>query len=174
MEQEDSSFVAERDGPMSEGSERHRVRRLSFGEAPQAGFTLIELLVVLLVIGALLAIVIPRVLTTTSTADNPAAQVNLLYPNSNQSLGGCGGTDVSTVGHVGAGSNSVTGTRSADAKAVSINSEAKASWLAPSVFSAGTAGCGSTAAHKPAQTTVATTGHVGTGERLPPHLLGVH
>src|ERR1017187_6272645 len=78
-------FAAERIGPMSQVPERLRFRRLRFGEAAEAVFTLIELLVVLLIIGTLLAIVIPTFLTTAKTANNTAAPANLLYTSGNES-----------------------------------------------------------------------------------------
>ena len=82
---------------MSESSEGPRLGRVRFEEDAQAGLTLVELLIVLLVVGVLLAIVLPPRLSTARPV-HKAAYANLLYTNGREShTGVCGGTAVPTV-----------------------------------------------------------------------------
>ncbi len=82
---------------MPESSGRPRPRRLGSEEDAQAGLTLVELALVLLVVGVLLAIVLPPRLSTAKTAHKPAP-ANLLYTNGREArLGVCAGRTVPAV-----------------------------------------------------------------------------
>ena len=101
---------------MSESSERPRLGGVRFEEDAQAGLTLVELLIVLLVVGVLLAIVLPPRLSTARPV-HKAAYANLLYTNGREShTGVCGGTAVPPVNAIDEGLDSSSGASSRKAR----------------------------------------------------------
>ena len=152
---------------MSEVPEIPSLRRLSLEDATEAGLTLVELLVVLLIIGILLAIVIPTCTKTTETAQSTLAPANLLYTTNNQSrFATCGETALSTITAIHTGLMFVGGVRSAEANAVSINSRGATNRLVPAVVSPLTTDCWITVYRKavrPARANDARNTSLGTG-----------
>jgi prepilin-type N-terminal cleavage/methylation domain-containing protein len=139
---------------MSDVLERLRFRGLRFEEAAEAGFTLVELIVVVLVIGVLLAIVVPSFLSPPKTAISTAAPANLLYTNDNQSqFGVCGSTAVSTTTSTDKGLTLVSGRRSTKASTVSINPSGAHGQPVPAISSLGATDCRITIYQKAMQPT---------------------
>jgi len=131
---------------MSQAPGGLRVRRLRLERAGETGFTLIELVLVLLIIGTLVAIVLPRFQSQTksdaTTAAKTASPANLLYPNDNRApLGVCGRSGPTTIRPMDATSPLVKATNSTMANTVATNSSAAVGPIALVGLSSGATRC---------------------------------
>jgi type IV pilus assembly protein PilA len=129
--------------------------RPGVAEIGDNGFTLIELLVVLLIIGILLAIAIPTFLSTTTTANNTAAQANLktaligadtyYMTAGSQSYANLDSSAYSSISSIGTGINYVSGNAAAGSSSgphvVSIYYPASGSYVVLTALAHGSFDC---------------------------------